>query len=223
MSIDATSALGGASSKATASKKKDDNSPDAIQERFMSLLVAQLKNQDPLAPMDNAQVTSQMAQLNTVTGIQNLNATMENMAAQFSANQTVQATGMLGRAILTEGNSMRLSQGEARASMEIGQSVDSLQVNVLDKQGNVLRSIDLGAQSKGVHEFTWDGKDSSGGTVPEGMYKFEVVAKAAEKSVAVTPLTLSVVQGVRNAGAEGSKLLTSNGEEVSFADIKQVY
>ncbi|HEX4843691.1 MAG TPA: flagellar hook assembly protein FlgD [Limnobacter sp.] len=223
MAIDATSALSGTSSKAAAAKKKDENSPDAIQERFMSLLVAQLKNQDPMAPMDNAQVTSQMAQLNTVTGIQNLNATMENMATQFSANQTVQATSMLGRAILTEGNDLRLSGGKASGSMELGQSVDSLKVNVVDAQGNVLRSIDLGAQGKGVHEFDWDGKDASGGTVPDGLYKFEVVAKAADKDAAVTPLTLSIVQGVRNAGAEGAKLLTSNGEEVSFSAIKQVY
>eukprot|EP01030_Chromulinospumella_sphaerica_P017620 gene17620-17454_t len=74
----------------------------------MSLLVAQLKNQDPLAPMDNAQVTSQMAQLNTVTGINTLNATMEGVAASINANQTVQATSMLGRAVLTEGNDLKL-------------------------------------------------------------------------------------------------------------------
>ncbi|HEX4917745.1 MAG TPA: flagellar hook assembly protein FlgD [Limnobacter sp.] len=223
MAIDATSALSSSSPKAAAAKKKDENSPEAIQERFMSLLVAQLKNQDPLAPMDNSQVTSQMAQLNTVTGIQNLNATMENMAAQFSANQTVQATSMLGRAILTEGNDIRLADGNAAGSIELGQSADTLQVNVLDAQANVIRTLDLGPQGKGVHEFTWDGKDATGASMPNGNYKFEVVAKAAGKDAVVTPLTLSVVQGVRNAGAEGSKLLTSNGEEVSFSDIKQVY
>lgn len=189
----------------------------------MSLLVAQLKNQDPLAPMDNSQVTSQMAQLNTVTGIQNLNSTMENMAAQFSANQTVQATSMLGRAILTEGNDIRLADGKAAGSIELGQSADVLQVNVLDAQANVIRTLDLGPQGKGVHEFAWDGKDATGASMPNGNYKFEVVAKAAGKDAVVTPLTLSIVQGVRNAGAEGSKLLTSNGEEVSFSDIKQIY
>ncbi|HEX4878208.1 MAG TPA: flagellar hook assembly protein FlgD [Limnobacter sp.] len=223
MAIDATSALSGASSKAAPAKKKDENSPEAIQERFMSLLVAQLKNQDPLAPMDNSQVTSQMAQLNTVTGIQNLNSTMENMAAQFSANQTVQATSMLGRAILTEGNDIRLADGKAAGSIELGQSADVLQVNVLDAQANVIRTLDLGPQGKGVHEFAWDGKDATGASMPNGNYKFEVVAKAAGKDAVVTPLTLSIVQGVRNAGAEGSKLLTSNGEEVSFSDIKQIY
>jgi flagellar basal-body rod modification protein FlgD len=223
MAIDVTSALGNNTGTAATKKKAEENSPEAIQERFMSLLVAQLKNQDPLAPMDNAQVTSQMAQLNTVTGINNLNATMEGMASSINANQTVQATSMLGRAVLTEGNDLKLTDGKAVGSMQLDQSVDVLNVKVLDAGANVVRTINLGAQAKGTHEFQWDGKSDDGSTLPAGNYKFEIEAKAAGKDASVTPLTLSVVQGVRNAGAEGTKLLTSNGGEVSFADIKQVF
>ena len=117
MTIDVTAALGSNSGTASAKKKVDDNSPEAIQERFMSLLVAQLKNQDPLAPMDNAQVTSQMAQLNTVTGINKLNTTMQGVANSINGNQTAQATSMLGRAVLTEGNDLKLADGEAVGSI----------------------------------------------------------------------------------------------------------
>ncbi|HEX4855423.1 MAG TPA: flagellar hook assembly protein FlgD [Limnobacter sp.] len=223
MTINVASALGNNTGASATKKKADENSPEAIQERFMSLLVAQLKNQDPLAPMDNAQVTSQMAQLNTVTGINNLNATMEGVAASINANQTVQATGMLGRAVLTEGNDLPLKDGKALGSMELRQSVDILKVNVLDAGANVVRTIELGPQSKGVHEFQWDGKAADGSTLPAGNYKFEIEAKAAGKDASVTPLTLSIVQGIRNAGAEGTKLLTSTGGEISFADIKQVF
>ena len=223
MTIDVTAALGSNSGTASAKKKVDDNSPEAIQERFMSLLVAQLKNQDPLAPMDNAQVTSQMAQLNTVTGINKLNTTMQGVANSINGNQTAQATSMLGRAVLTEGNDLKLADGEAVGSMQLNQSVDILRVNVLDAGANVLRTIDLGAQGKGTHEFTWDGKSADGSVLPVGTYKFEIEAKAAGKAASVTPLTLSVVQGIRNAGADGTKLLTSNGGEVGFADIKQVF
>jgi len=223
MTIDVTSALGKNSATTAAKKRADENSPEAIQERFMSLLVAQLKNQDPLAPMDNAQVTSQMAQLNTVTGINNLNATMEGVATSINANQTVQATSMLGRAVLTEGNDLKLVDGKAVGSMQLDQSADILRVNVLDAGANVVRTIELGPQSKGTHQFEWDGKSSDGSTLPAGNYKFEIEAKAAGKDASVTPLSLSVVQGVRNGGAEGTKLLTSNGGEVSFADIKQVF
>lgn len=223
MTIDVTSALGNNSGTTAAKKKTDENSPEAIQERFMSLLVAQLKNQDPLAPMDNAQVTSQMAQLNTVTGINKLNTTMEGVSASLNANQTIQATSMLGRAVLTEGNDLTLADGKAIGSMDLQQSADILRVNVLDAGANVVRTIDLGAQAKGTHEFEWDGKTNDGSTLPPGNYKFEIEAKAAGKDASVTPLTLSVVQGLRNSGAEGTKLLTSNGGEISFADIKQVF
>lgn len=222
MAIDATSALGAASG-ASVSKKKDENSPEAIQERFMSLLVAQLKNQDPLEPMDNAQVTGQMAQLNTVTGINNLNSTMQGMANSLNATQTVQATSMLGRSILTEGNDLQLRDGSASGSFELGQSADITRVNVVDAAGNTVRSIDLGAQAKGIHQFTWDGKAQDGTTVASGNYRFEMEAKAAGVDAAVTPLTLSMVQGLRNSGSEGTKLLTSTGDEVSFSQIKQVF
>jgi flagellar basal-body rod modification protein FlgD len=195
MTIDVTSALGNNSGTTAAKKKTDENSPEAIQERFMSLLVAQLKNQDPLAPMDNAQVTSQMAQLNTVTGINKLNTTMEGVSASLNANQTIQATSMLGRAVLTEGNDLTLVDGKAIGSMDLQQSADILRVNVLDAGANVVRTIELGAQAKGTHEFEWDGKSNDGSTLPPGNYKFEIEAKAAGKDATVTPLTLSVVQG----------------------------
>lgn len=223
MTIDVTSALGANSGTNATKKKADENSPEAIQERFMSLLVAQLKNQDPLAPMDNAQVTSQMAQLNTVTGINTLNATMEGVAASINGNQTAQATSMLGRAVLTEGNDLKLAEGKGLGSMQLDQSVDVLAVKILDAGANVVRTINLGAQGKGTHEFEWDGKSDDGSTLPNGNYKVEIEAKAAGKDASVTPLTLSVVQGIRNAGADGTKLLTSNGGEISFADIKQVF
>lgn len=221
MTVNATSLLGGAAN--TNTKKKDDNSPEAIQERFMSLLVAQLKNQDPLAPMDNAQITSQMAQLNTVTGIQNLNSTMQGMAAALQSNQTLQSTAMLGRAVLTEGNDVRLVEGVASGSVDLAQTVDTLKVNIMNSRGELIRSLDMGSQPKGVHEFSWDGLDAEGNPMSDGLYKFEIEAKAAGQNAAFTPLSLAVVVGLRNMDGGIPKLLTSNGEEIAFADIKQVF
>lgn len=203
-------------------KKTEDNSPEAIQERFMALLVAQLKNQDPLEPMDNAQVTSQMAQLNTVTGINNLNNTMEQMAATFSSGQTLQATNMLGRTVMVEGNGLTLREGVAPGAFELKQAADSVKVNVLSSSGSVIRTIDSGALSKGVHEFNWDGKNNDGTTVGNGSYRFEVVATAAGEEANVVTLSQALVQGVRNEST-GALLLTSDGGEVSLSDIKQIF
>jgi len=217
--MNASNPVGAAAAKLT----KEDNSPEAIQERFMALLVAQLKNQDPLAPMDNSQVTSQMAQLNTVTGISDMNKTMEKMAAGLTGNQTVQATGMLGRTVMLEGNSLTLKDAKAEGALELKQAADKVTVNVKDRSGNVVKSMDMGAQSKGVLEFDWDGKNADGKTVADGQYNFEVVATAAGQPATSVALSKTVVQGLRNAGADGAMLLTSNGSEVSLSDIKQIF
>lgn len=223
MAIDPVSALSGTSATgATATKKTDDNSPEAIQERFMALLVAQLKNQDPLEPMDNSQVTSQMAQLNTVTGINDLNTTMESMAATFSSTQTLQATSMLGRTVMLEGNGLTLADGDAPGAFELKQTTDSVKVNVLSQGGEVLQTVDMGALKKGVHEFSWDGKTLDGKDMGPGAYKFEVVASAAGEAAEVVSLSQATVQGVRNTGT-GALLLTSDGSEVGMSDVKQIF
>jgi len=217
--MNAANPVGTAAAKLT----KEDNSPEAIQERFMALLVAQLKNQDPMAPMDNAQVTSQMAQLNPVTGISDMNKTMEKMAAGLAGNQTVQATGMLGRTVMMEGNSLTLKDAKANGALELKQAADKVTVNVKDRAGNVVQSLDMGAQSKGVLEFDWDGKNADGKTVADGRYSFEVIATAAGQPAQTVALSKTVVQGLRNAGADGAMLLTSDGSEVSMSSIKQIF
>jgi flagellar basal-body rod modification protein FlgD len=97
-------------------KKTGSSSIQDVQDRFMSLLVAQMKNQDPLN-LDNAAVTSQMAQLSTVTGIEKLNASMNTMSANMTASQTLQAASMIGHGVITPGNSLPLSSGKAVYSL----------------------------------------------------------------------------------------------------------
>ena len=90
----------------TSSSKSSVTDPNEAQDRFLKLLVAQLNNQDPMNPLDNAQMTSQMAQINTVTGIQQLNLTMVSMAEQFASMQAMQGTMLLGRSVQVEGDSL---------------------------------------------------------------------------------------------------------------------
>src|SRR5574344_3101394 len=85
-----------------------------MQNQFLTLLVAQLKNQDPTAPMDNAQMTSQMAQISTVTGIEKLNDTVNGVTSQFSTMQMLQGSNVIGRTVLTEGNQLGSSASEGQ-------------------------------------------------------------------------------------------------------------
>lgn len=202
--------------------KASDNSPEAIQERFMSLLVAQLKNQDPLKPMDNAAVTSQMAQLNTVTGINNLNTSMEAMTASIASQQSLQATNMLGRTVLSEGSDLSLSEGTSTGVIDMRQTADAVNVNILSSSGDVVQSINIGPLNKGKHAFNWDGTKADGGIAQNGTYKYEIVASAAGKDADAQALTQSQVLGVRNTPT-GAVLLTNGGGELSLKDVKEIF
>jgi flagellar basal-body rod modification protein FlgD len=120
---------------------------NASQDRFLKLLVAQLNNQDPMNPMDNAQMTSQMAQINTVSGIQQLNETMKSMAAQFTAMQELQGTAMIGHDVLVQSNTLSVDAGKAKGSVDLSGSADNVSVEILSPGGQHVDTINLGAMT----------------------------------------------------------------------------
>src|SRR6478672_4462777 len=97
---------------------------DDPQDRFLKLLVTQMKNQDPLNPLDNAQVTSQLAQISTVNGIEKLNTTLQTMASSFAAGQSLQAAGMIGKDVLIPASTLRLAGGSALFGIDLKQPAD---------------------------------------------------------------------------------------------------
>src|SRR5690606_955340 len=126
----AMSASAGASTAPQGASSVTD--PQAAQDRFMKLLVAQLNNQDPMNPLDNAQMTTQMAQINTVTGLQTLNLTMQTMAEQFTTMQQIQGISMIGRSVLTEGNRLAVDdQGQATGAFVLGDAATDVKVEVV--------------------------------------------------------------------------------------------
>lgn len=180
---------------ATASGASASTSVGAVQEqqdRFLKLLVTQMKNQDPLNPLDNAQVTSQMAQLSTVTGIEKLNATLQ----AFTKAQAFQSVGMIGHFVLAPGEFMNLTAGVGLGGIELASAADKVKVGVYDAQGNLVRDIDMGAQNAGVTAFQWDGKTNAGADAADGQYFFRVDAVLGDSSVAAQSLAVGKVQSV---------------------------
>ena len=172
--------------------------------RFLTLLVTQLQNQDPLNPMDNAAITSQMAQLSTVTGIQQLNQTLSDM----SASQAYQTAGLIGHTAVAPGNTVNLATDSSTTSgfsavggFQLPTAADSVTVSVLDSTGATIKTINLGNQDPGVGLFAWDGTMNNGGTAPVGQYKFTVNATAGGNSVAPVSLAAGNVNSVLLNGA----------------------
>jgi len=204
----------------TKTAKAKDTATEA-QDRFMTLLVTQMKNQDPLNPMDNAQMTSQLAQLSTVSGIEKLNTALEALQGSYQSSQTLQATGMIGHGVLAAGNSLQLSQGEGLLGVELAGPADKVQVTIRDASGNAVHSMTLENQAAGTYPLAWDGKTDAGTTAPDGKYTFEVKATAGDKIVDATALAFGQVASV-STGSQGLKINVPSLGAVNFADIRQI-
>jgi flagellar basal-body rod modification protein FlgD len=195
---------------------------DSGQDRFLRLLVTQLKNQDPLNPLANSELTSQLAQISTVQGIEKLNATLGALAGNFDTGQALQAANLVGRQVLVTGDALELGASGARGAFSLAQPVDRLTVTVTDGSGVVVHNVELGAQPAGTQIFEWDGLADSGARAVDGRYRFSVAATAGGQKAAADTLALGRVDGVGRAG-DGSAIvnLGSLGEK-PFAEVKRI-
>lgn len=193
------------------------------ENRFLKLLTTQLKNQDPLNPLDNAQMTSQMAQISTVSGIEKLNATLEKLMSNSADSQVMQAASMLGHHVLVAGNGISLAQdGQAIAGVDFPQAVDSATLVIRDANGLLIRALNIGAQPAGLHDFVWDGKNDAGERAAAGKYTFSVSATQGDKEAKASTLELAQVTGILREGADVSLELGESGN-FKLADIRQIY
>jgi len=211
MSISAV-APGGVTAASTVTTTKND---EASADRFLKLLVAQMQNQDPLSPMDNAQVTSQMAQINTVSGIEKLNTSVQGLSGQFMQMQALQGATLVGHDVVVPGDILSVSSGLAQGGFELGSAADNVTVEVLAPSGKVLDTIDLGAQANGLHSFGWPAgtaDDSSG-------LRFRVTAKSGATKLAVTPLMRDRVDAVATSGNALTLELQKSGS-VPYSTVK---
>ncbi|MGZ5883938.1 MAG: flagellar hook assembly protein FlgD [Burkholderiaceae bacterium] len=197
------------------------SSTDDAQNRFMTLLVTQMKNQDPLNPMDNAQITSQLAQLSTVTGIDKLNTTVQSLMTSFQSNQSIQAAGMIGHGVLTAGSTMELSNGVGVMGVELTGPADSVKIAIKDGAGNVIRNISLDAQEAGVLPVQWDGKTDTGTAAADGQYTFSVQAVQGGQSTTANALAYGQVASV-STNSKGVSLNVPGIGAVSLTDIRQI-
>lgn len=201
--------------------KSEKTTTEEAQDRFMTLLVTQMRNQDPLNPLDNAQVTSQLAQLSTVTGIEKLNATMQTLMGSYQSSQTLQAADMIGHGVLVPGNRINLTEGKSIMGVELTDPADSVKFNVLNESGAVIYSRNLGEQKSGIVPIAWDGKTDAGTTAPDGKYTFEVKAIRGGEKVEATALSFGAVSSV-TTNAQGVKLNIPGIGDAKLADVRQI-
>jgi flagellar basal-body rod modification protein FlgD len=193
----------------------------STQDRFLKLLVTQMKNQDPLNPMDNAQVTSQMAQLSTVTGIDKLNVTLQALSDSMVSSQSLQAATMIGHGVLVPGNGVDLSNGAGYGGIDLVQSVDTIDIAIYDQAGVLVRDMRLGAQQAGLVNWQWDGRDNAGASVADGSYTFAVNAAQEGKAVDAAALQFGMVHSVTQ-GKQGATLGVGKLDGIVLSQVRQI-
>lgn len=201
----------------TGSALGTQTSAAAQQDRFLKLLVAQLNNQDPMNPMDNAQITSQMAQINTVSGIQELNTTMKSMASQFMSLQMMQGASMIGHDVLLKSDTLTVNNGKATGTIDLADNADKVSVQIQTPGGELLGAIELGAQTAGRHSFTWDASNYKGTANPI----FKITATQGKQPIVATALAQDTVTGVGTSG-DGLSLQFKNRSAVGYDAIQGI-
>ena len=214
--IDTSALDAGAATTAGTTQKNTD--PNAMQDRFLKLLVAQLQHQDPMNPMDNAQMTTQMAQINTVTGIQQLNQTVQSLSQQFAGMQQLAGVSLIGRSVLADGDALSVSAGKGQGLFDLDQAATDVKVEVVTPGGNVVGSVPLGAQGGGRHAFEWDASGYSGDA---SALHYRVVAANGKDAVTATPLMQQPVLAT-GTDAKGLTLTLGNGSTVAYSAIRGV-
>jgi flagellar basal-body rod modification protein FlgD len=184
-------------------------------DRFLKLLVTQLQNQDPLNPMDNAELTSQMAQINTVTGLEKVNQSVQSMHASFLQMQALQGASLIGRDVTVEGNKLTLVDGKLEGGFSLAGPADTVQVEILNPAGKVVDTLQLGSLDSGRHGFEWDASklDSTAG------HTFRVSAKLDSAPVSSVALMRDRVSSVALDGANGLMLTLEQSGNVAYGDI----
>ncbi|MEM7082011.1 MAG: flagellar hook assembly protein FlgD [Pseudomonadota bacterium] len=219
--INALEAAGGISAQAPASSA---NRSDLGQEEYLKLMITQFQNQDPFKPMENGEFLGQIAQFGTVSGITELKESFGAVAASISSDQTLQASGLIGRTVLAETNGATLGdKRELAGAVDVPIPTGRVSVEVRDSAGQVVRRLNLGQHDGGLASFTWDGMTEEGVEAPAGRYTFEAQIDTPGGSEAVGVLVAAEVESVSLSPYSGALSLNfHNMDSLELNQIRQI-
>jgi flagellar basal-body rod modification protein FlgD len=184
---------------------------------FLSLLTTQLKNQDPLSPLDSNQFTQQIVQMTGVEQQLQSNDLLKKLVANTGSGVST-AVALIGKEVRAESADTAMKDGKATWTYNLGRAADDVKLEVLNDKGVVVRSIAPTDNKAGDHSFAWDGKSAAGTTLADGTYSLRVTAKDSQgTTVASSIFADGLVTGVEQK--DGSTLITINGAQVPWDKI----
>ena len=196
---------------------------DLGQEDFLMLMITQFRNQDPFEPMENGEFLGQLAQFSTVSGIEEMSASVGDLSDAMYASQVLQAANMVGRQVLASGNVGTLAdEGSMSGALDLPVSGNA-KVQIFDAVGQLVRELPLGRQAPGTSEFEWDGLASNGDRAPSGLYRVSGLVQAGDQILAAGTLVNKEIQSVSLSGnGAAPQITTTDGQELGLAEVKAI-
>jgi flagellar basal-body rod modification protein FlgD len=193
---------------------------------FLTLMLAQLKNQDPTSPVDSNTFLTQLAQLSEVQGINTLNTSFSTLSSSLTSAQTLQASSLLGHnALVTSSTATTATAGATvTGAVTVPQTTSSVTLSIANSAGTVIKTINLGAETAGNAAFTWDGTDATGTAAPAGTYTLSAIyGGQTSSSTAATTAVNGVVDSVSmGAGTAGMTLNVAGVGSVAITALQQI-
>ncbi len=194
-----------------------------LQDDFLKLMVAQLKNQDPMKPMESGDFLGDIAQFGTVSGIQDLQESFASLSGSIQSNQALQAAALVDRRVLVPSAIGQLPSGGSLAgAVELPASTSQLTLGIYDSAGSLVRRISLGSQAAGLAQFQWDGLTDSGSYADPGLYEVRAEALYGGQATAVSSLVEADVRSVTLSGSGGLTVDLGALGSVNFSQVRQI-
>jgi flagellar basal-body rod modification protein FlgD len=220
-----TGSTGGTSGTGSSSGSAGVNATTLGGTDFLTLMLAQLQNQDPTSPVDSNEFLSQLASLSEVQGITQLNTSFATLSNSLTSTQALQASSLLGHQALAASSTVALPTAGAAVSgaVSVPQTSSAVVLNVTNSAGALVQSIYLGAQPAGLANFTWNGETSTGAQAPAGTYNLTAQVNGVSGGTAITTLVSGTVESVTmGAGSTGLSLNISGLGSVPFSNVQQI-
>ncbi len=190
---------------------------------FLNLLVTQLQHQDPLDPMDDKEFVAQLAQFSSLEQLTNISSGIDGLSTAMSRQELISTATYIGKDITADGYSISKEKGKiSELYYEFDEEISSAQMNILDENNNIVRTVSLGAMSAGRRTYAWDGKDYKGNEVVDGVYNVYIMAEGTDgqKVLANTEVSGTVTAIQHSDGKTWLSL--GDGRMVNFSNVKYV-
>ncbi|HVN41566.1 MAG TPA: flagellar hook assembly protein FlgD [Steroidobacteraceae bacterium] len=226
-----TTAIGSSYLSGLAIQQPSGNSASAAagnsqlsQQDFLNLMITQFKNQDPLNPASPSDMLAQLAQFGTVSGLSQLQTSIQSLTSSLMPSQALQATSLIGHSVLVPSSQLALgATGGADVGLTVPAAASQVTAGIYDSTGRLVDTVSLGPQAAGTTRFTWDGTDGKGTRQPAGTYTIQAVAAIGGQSTALQTLAGATVSSVALGGSSGTTLYLNGLGPIPLANVQAIY